>query len=139
VDAKLPKPTPAETEILNVLWDLGPCTVKQVQTRLVAERADDPRPAGYTTILKLMQIMAEKGLLRRIEGAARAHVYVPVIERDMAQRQMVRELVDRLFGGSSTQLVLQALEERPATVEELDEIRRLIKARAQTRAEGDPA
>lgn len=131
MNGKLPKPTPAETEILNVLWDLGSCTVKQVQTRLVAERADDPRPAGYTTILKLMQIMAEKGLLRRIEGDARAHVYIPVIERDTAQRQMVRELVDRLFGGSSTQLVLQALEERPATAEELDEIRRLIKARAE--------
>ncbi len=131
MNGKLPKPTPAETEILNVLWDLGPCTVKQVQARLVEQRAEEPRPSGYTTILKLMQIMAEKGLLGRTEGEGRAHVYIPVIERDAAQRQMVRELVDRLFGGSSTQLVLQALEERPATAEELDEIRRLIKARAE--------
>jgi predicted transcriptional regulator len=123
VNGKLPKPTPAETGILNVLWDLGPGTVKQ--------RAEELRPSGYTTILKLMQIMAEKGLLRRIEGDGRAHVYIPVIERDTAQRQMVRELVDRLFGGSSTQMVLQALEERPASAEELDEIRRLIAARSE--------
>jgi predicted transcriptional regulator len=135
VNGKLPKPTPAETGILNVLWDLGRCTVKQVHARLAEQRAGELRPAGYTTILKLMQIMAEKGLLRRTEGDGRAHLYIPVIERDAAQRQMVRELVDRLFGGSSTQMVLQALEERPATAEELDEIRRLI----QTRPKGGAA
>ena len=131
MNGKLPKPTPAETGILNVLWDLGPGTVKQVHSRLAEQRAEELRPSGYTTILKLMQIMAEKGLLRRIEGDGRAHVYIPVIERDTAQRQMVRELVDRLFGGSSTQMVLQALEERPASAEELDEIRRLIAARSE--------
>jgi predicted transcriptional regulator len=115
VNGKLPKPTPAETGILNVLWDLGPGTVKQVQARLAEKRAEELRPSGYTTILKLMQIMAEKGLLRRIEGEGRAHVYIPVIERDTAQRQMV----------------LQALEERPASAEELDEIRGLIAARSE--------
>jgi len=126
-----PRPTPAETEILNVLWDLGPCTVKQVQTHLADRRTGEPRQAGYTTVLKLMQIMAEKGLLRRVDGDRRAHVYIPVIERDTAQRQMVRELVDRLFGGSPAQMVLQALEERPTSPEELDEIRRLIQARTE--------
>ncbi|MGD0578684.1 MAG: BlaI/MecI/CopY family transcriptional regulator [Bryobacteraceae bacterium] len=135
MNGKLPKPTPAETEILNVLWDQGPCMVKQVQARLAEQRAGEPRPSGYTTILKLMQIMAEKGLLRRVEGEGRAHVYIPVIQRDTAQRQMVRELVDRLFGGSPAQMVLQALEERPATAEELDEIRRLIEARSEGGAE----
>ena len=131
MNGSLPKPTPAETEILNVLWDLGPGTVKQVQTRLADRRKGGQRQAGYTTVLKLMQIMAEKGLLRRVEGDGRAHVYIPVMERDTAQRQMVRELVDRLFGGSPAQMVLQALEERPATPEELEEIRRLIEARSE--------
>ena len=131
MNGKPPRPTPAETEILNVLWDVGPCTVKQVQGHLAGPRTAEPRQAGYTTILKLMQIMAEKGLLRRVDGDGRAHVYIPVIERDTAQRQMVRELVDRLFGGSPAQMVLQALEERPATPEELDEIRRLIQARTK--------
>ena len=131
MNGKPPRPTPAETEILNVLWDVGPCTVKQVQSRMAGPRSGEPRQAGYTTILKLMQIMAEKGLLRRVDGDGRAHVYIPVIERDTAQRQMVRELVDRLFGGSPAQMVLQALEERPATPEELDEIRRMIHARTK--------
>jgi len=136
VNGKLPKPTPAETEILNVLWNLGPCTVKQVQVHLAEQRSGDAKHSGYTTVLKLMQIMAEKGLLRRTEGDGRAHVYTPVIERDAAQRQMVRELVDRLFGGSPAQLVLQALEERPASPEELDEIRRMIAVRTSKQAGG---
>ena len=121
-----PRPTEAELEILNVLWSRGPSTVREVHEEICRHK-----PAQYTTVLKIMQIMAEKGLLRRIEGDGRAHVYIPVIERDTAQRQMVRELVDRLFGGSSTQMVLQALEERPASAEELDEIRRLIAARSE--------
>ena len=120
------RPTEGELAILRVLWRRGPSTVREVHTELNPEQE-----TGYTTVLKLMQIMAEKGLLRRIEGEGRAHVYIPVIERDTAQRQMVRELVDRLFGGSSTQMVLQALEERPASAEELDEIRRLIAARSE--------
>jgi BlaI family penicillinase repressor len=118
------KPTPSETEILNVLWDLGPSTVRQVHDVLTEQR-----PTGYTTILKLMQIMADKGLVRREDGDGRAHIYTPTLERSDAQRQMVRDLVDRIFGGSATQLVLQALEERPASQEELKEIRRLIGKR----------
>jgi predicted transcriptional regulator len=124
VNPTLPKPTPAETEILNVLWDLGPGTVRQVHDVL-----DARHKTGYTTVLKLMQIMTEKGLVRREDGDGRAHIYTPTLERDLAQRQMVRDLVDRIFGGSATQLVLQALEERPASEEELDEIRQLIGKR----------
>ena len=119
-----PKPTPSETEILNVLWDLGPSTVRQVHDVLVEQRE-----TGYTTILKLMQIMAGKGLVRREDGDGRAHIYTPTLERTVAQRQMVRDLVDRIFGGSATQLVLQALEERPASKQDLEEIRRLIGKR----------
>ena len=118
------KPTPAETEILNVLWDLGPSTVRQVHDVL-----DIQRKTGYTTVLKLMQIMADKGLVLREDGGGRAHIYTPALERTVAQRQMVRDLVDRIFGGSATQLVLQALEERPASQEDLKEIRRLIGKR----------
>jgi predicted transcriptional regulator len=118
------KPTPAETEILNVLWDLGPSTVRQVHGVL-----DLQRRTGYTTILKLLQIMADKGLVRREDGDGRAHIYTPALERTVAQRQMVRDLVDRIFGGRATQLVLQALEERPASQEDLQEIRRLIGKR----------
>lgn len=124
MNPSLPKPTPAETEILNVLWDLGAGTVRQVHDVLAAQR-----PTGYTTVLKLMQIMAEKGLVRREDGDSRAHIYTPTLERDLAQRQMVRDLVDRIFGGSATQLVLQALEERPASEEDLAEIRQLIDKR----------
>jgi predicted transcriptional regulator len=122
VPSELPKPTPAETAILNVLWDRGPSTVRQIHDQL------DSR-TGYTTVLKLMQIMADKGLIERLPGEARAHVFAPAIQRDATQRQMVRELVERLFGGSSTRMVLQALEECPATKGELDEIRQLIERR----------
>jgi BlaI family transcriptional regulator, penicillinase repressor len=124
VNPTLPKPTPAETEILNALWDLGPSTVRQVHDVL-----DARHKTGYTTVLKLMQIMTDKGLVRREDGDGRAHIYTPTLERDLAQRQMVRDLVDRIFGGSATQLVLQALEERPASEAELEEIRQLIDKR----------
>jgi len=124
VKSAQPKPTPSETEILNALWNHGPATVRQVHEILHGASAH-----GYTTTLKLMQIMADKGLVRRQDGDGRAHIYTPALERDRAQRQMVRDLVDRLFGGSSTQLVLQALEERPASEDELEEIRRMIARR----------
>ena len=124
MNPELPKPTPAETEILNVLWDLGPSTVRQVHGVISQDHH-----SGYTTVLKFMQIMAEKGLLHREDGDGRAHIYAPAIERATAQRQMVRELVDKLFGGSATQMVLQALEERPASAQDLAEIRELIERR----------
>ena len=115
-----PPPTPAELEILRVLWELGPATVRQVQQEL-----DSRRPTGYTTVLKLLQIMTEKGLVRRDESE-RAHLYFPEVPREQTERQMVGDLVDRAFGGSASRLVMSALSSRRATPEELDRIRRLL-------------
>jgi len=114
------KPTTAELEILNVLWRLGPATVRQVHEELRRKRA-----TGYTTVLKLMQIMTEKGLLKR-DDSARAHLYRPAAGRGRTQRQMVRDLADRLFGGSAAALAIQALSNKPASRQELEEIRRML-------------
>lgn len=103
--------------------------------RQVHDVLTEQRPTGYTTVLKLMQIMSDKGLVCREDGDGRAHIYTPTIERTVAQRQMVRDLVDRIFGGSATQLVLQALEERPASKKDLEQIRRLIGKREKGASE----
>ena len=125
--AKLPpRPTDAELAILRVLWERGPATVREVHESLAGDRA-----TGYTTTLKLMQIMAEKGLVTRDESA-RTHVYEARASRDRTQRQLVNDLIDRAFGGSAAALVLQALSAQPASDEELVEIRRLID-RARTK------
>ena len=116
-----PRPTDAELAILGVLWTQGPSTVRQVHQALA-----DARETGYTTTLKLMQIMAEKGLVARDEST-RTHVYSANASRDATQRQLISDLVDRAFGGSAAQLVLQALSAHPASSEELTEIQRLIK------------
>jgi BlaI family transcriptional regulator, penicillinase repressor len=116
----LPRPTPAELEILRVLWRRGPSTVREVQEALGRERA-----AGYTTVLKLMQIMTDKGLVDRDERA-RAHVYTPRSAETQTQRQLVRDLVDRAFGGSAAKLVVQALSGKRASPEEIARIRRLL-------------
>jgi BlaI family transcriptional regulator, penicillinase repressor len=115
-----PRPTDAELAILRVLWTHGPATVRQVHEALA-----DARETGYTTTLKLMQIMAEKRLVTRDE-TARTHVYEARLARDATQRQLVSDLVDRAFGGSAAALVMQALSQHPATAEELSEIRKLI-------------
>ena len=115
------KATESELEILNVLWTLGSGTVREVHEALAKTK-----PTGYTTTLKLMQIMAEKGLLQRDESQ-RAHVYRPAIVREDAQSSLLRSLMDRLFDGSSAQLVLRALAEKPATAEERRAIRKLIE------------
>ena len=115
----LPKPTPGELEILRVLWSRGPSTVREVQEALGAEET------GYTTALKLMQIMADKGLVARDE-TARAHVYAARVEEGDTQRQLVRELLDRAFGGSAAKLVMQALSGREASAEEIADIRQLL-------------
>lgn len=120
VHAKLPKPTEAELAILQVLWENGPSTVRHVQNVLEATRG-----TGYTTTLKLMQIMLDKGLLRRDESA-RSHVYEAALTRDKTQRQIVRQLLEQLFGGSAQQLVLQALSGRKSTAAELAQIRELL-------------
>lgn len=115
-----PRPTDAELAILQVLWQHGPSTVRQVH-----EKLSGTRETGYTTTLKLMQIMAEKGLVTRDESA-RTHVYHARRSRDATQRQLVSDLLDRAFGGSAAALVMQALSAHPASAEELREIRRLV-------------
>ena len=123
----VPRPTDAELAILRVLWDLGPCTVRRVHEVLSRER-----PAAYTTSLKLLQIMTEKGLVSRDERD-RSHVYHAKLTEEQTQRQLVRDLLDRAFGGSASKLVMQALAARRASAEELSEIRRLIDGRADDR------
>jgi predicted transcriptional regulator len=114
------KPTEAELAILNVLWEQGACTVRQVQNQVQEERG-----TGYTTTLKLMQIMFEKGLLKRDEST-RSHVYTAAITRQKIQKALVTKLVDQLFDGSAQQLIMQALSSRKASLKELAEIRALI-------------
>jgi len=113
------RPTDAELAILQVLWEQGPATVRQVHEALEA------RETGYTTTLKLMQIMAEKGLVTRDESA-RTHVYTAVANRDETQQHLIADLMDRAFGGSAAALVMQALSSQPASAEELAEIEQLI-------------
>ncbi|HUL74449.1 MAG TPA: BlaI/MecI/CopY family transcriptional regulator [Vicinamibacterales bacterium] len=119
--APLPRPTDAELAILRVLWERGPSTVRHVHEALAGSRE-----TGYTTTLKLMQIMAEKGLVTRDESS-RTHVYAARHSQDQTQRQLVADLMDRAFGGRSAALVMQALSAHPATPEELQEIRKLIE------------
>jgi BlaI family penicillinase repressor len=114
------KPTDAELSILRVLWELGPSTVRQVQ-----EALNERRATGYTTVLKLLQIMTEKGLVERDE-TERTHVYQASLTQEQTQRQLVRDLLDRAFGGSAKQLVLQALATKKASAKEMAEIRRLL-------------
>jgi BlaI family transcriptional regulator, penicillinase repressor len=118
-----PRPTDAELAILRVLWQLGPSTVRQVHEALSGDRA-----TAYTTALKMLQIMTEKGLVRRDESD-RTHVYFPRLTEEQTQRQLVRDLLDRAFGGSASKLVMQALATKRASAEELSEIRKLIDGR----------
>lgn len=117
----LPRPTDGELAILRVLWSMGPCTVRQVHEALNLERA-----LGYTTVLRAMQIMLDKGLVERDEEQ-KTHVYRARHSEDHTQRHMVRDLLDRAFGGSSLRLVLQALSEKPLSDSERAEMERLLK------------
>jgi predicted transcriptional regulator len=128
---KIPRPTDAELTILRVLWELGPSTVRQVHEVLSRERT-----MAYTTALKLLQIMSEKGLVRR-DQTERTHVYHTRLSEEQTQRQLIRDLLDRAFGGSSSKLVMQALATRRASAEELGEIRRLIEGRKEKEQETD--
>ena len=127
-----PRPTDAELAILRVLWERGPSTVRQVHEVLVARVGQ----TAYTTALKLLQIMTEKGLVRR-DDTDRTHVFAPRLSEEQTQRQLVRDLLDRAFGGSASKLVMQALNARRATPEELGEIRKLIEARREARDDRD--
>jgi BlaI family transcriptional regulator, penicillinase repressor len=115
-----PKPTDAELAILRVLWRLKSATVRQVQEALNQERE-----TGYTTVLKLMQIMHEKQLLTRDESE-RTHVYKAALTEEQTQRQLVDHLLERAFGGSARQLVMQVLSSRKASSKELAQIRGLL-------------
>jgi len=115
------RPTDAELAILRVLWAEGPSTVRRVAEVL-------GRDTGYTTALKLLQIMTEKGLVVRDESS-RTHIYAAASTEDQTQRQLVTDLLDRAFGGSAAKMVLQALAASRTSPEELDEIRKLIAKR----------
>lgn len=114
------KPTESELEILRVLWDRGEATVRDVH-----EELSKTKDAGYTTTLKLMQIMHEKGMVKRDESS-KTHKYSPLITREKTQKQFMGKMIDTLFQGSSTQLVMQALGNHKTSKEELDEIQKLI-------------
>jgi predicted transcriptional regulator len=116
----LPKPTDSELAILAVLWRLGPSTVREVHTELCLQQE-----SGYTTVLKMLQIMTEKGLVKRNEDD-RSHVYRPACSQNEVQKQLVGHLLDRAFDGSAQKLVMQALASKKSSPDELAEIRRLL-------------
>jgi len=114
------QPTNAELEILRVLWQRGSCTVREVHQLL-----DRSTPVGYTTVLKLLQIMTEKGLVTR-DASTRSHRYAAATAQDAAQRRMIVDLAERAFGGSTVLLVLYALSTTPATTQGLANVRQLL-------------
>lgn len=116
------KPTDAELEILHVLWANGPSTVRQVH-----EQLSQNREIGYTTALKLMQIMVDKGLLSRIEDS-RSHTYSAAVSEEDTQRGLVDRFVETAFRGSASKLVMQVLGQHKTSPEELDEIKKLLSS-----------
>lgn len=114
------KPTESELEILQVLWKKTTATVRDVHEELAKHK-----DVGYTTTLKLMQIMHEKGIVKR-DASLRTHVYQSAVNRENTQKRLLNKMIDNLFGGSTTQLVLQALGENKATPEEIEKIQRLL-------------
>jgi predicted transcriptional regulator len=118
--SSIPRPTDAELSILRVLWARGASTVRDVHDVVLKDR-----PLAYTTTLKLLQIMTEKGLTTR-EEIGQQHLYRAKQSEQVTQRRLVRDLLDRAFGGSTSRLVMQALATKKASREELDDIRRLL-------------
>jgi len=118
--SKLPKPTEAELTILRVIWRRGASTVREVWQEISREQN-----SGYTTVLKIMQIMAEKGLVKRDESE-RSHIYVASLTEEQTQRQVMGHVLERVFSGSAHKLVMQALASKKATPAELAEIRKLL-------------
>jgi len=114
------KPTESELEILQVLWERGTATVREVHEELSVYK-----DSGYTTTLKLMQIMFEKGLVKR-DDSNKTHVYSPNVSKEKTQQQMVGKMVIALFGGSASQLVMQALGSSQPSKQELEEIQKLL-------------
>jgi BlaI family transcriptional regulator, penicillinase repressor len=124
----IPRPTEAELELLQILWQKQPATVRDIYDTLNQEK-----PSGYTTVLKLLQIMTTKGLVVRDE-AARAHVYRAAFTQDAMQSRLLSDLSNRLFAGSAAQLALHALSMEPASEDELAEIRALLDLRRSAAA-----
>jgi predicted transcriptional regulator len=129
----LGRPTDAELAILRILWDRGACTVRQVHDLLAP-----PQPIGYTTVLKTMQIMFDKGLLERDE-AQRAHLYTARVTEEQTQQGLVRDLLDRAFSGSAARMAMQALSTRQASPEEIEEIKRLLEEMSEQAEPSNPA
>ncbi len=120
-NSNIPKTTDSELEILEILWENGSATVRQVNEKLESKG----RNVGYTTTLKMMQIMTEKGLLER-EMEGRLHIYRPLIQAGAARNALIDKIVNAAFGGSAMKMVLQALGNHKATPEELKEIKAMI-------------
>jgi BlaI family penicillinase repressor len=114
------KPTESELEILQVLWDRGVASVRDVHEELLKTKE-----AGYTTTLKLMQIMHEKGLVKR-DDSIKTHIYQAAVSKEKTQKHLLGKMIDTLFGGSPTQLVMQALGNHKASDVELEEIQKLL-------------
>jgi len=117
---KSSRPTDRELTILSILWDKGPSTVRDVN-----ETMNEDENTGYTTTLKLMQIMAEKGLVRRDDSQFK-HVYRPALSEEKAQKQLVGDLLDRAFSGSAEKLVMRALSAKKVSAKELASIRKML-------------
>ena len=122
----MPRPTQAELELLQILWAKQSATVREIYDALNLER-----PSGYTTVLKLLQIMTVKGLVARDE-ASRAHIYRATLPQEAMQSEMLKDLSIRLFSGSAAQLAMHALTMEPASADELEEIRALIERKRST-------
>ena len=114
------KPTESELEILKILWNKEKATVREVH-----EELSKNKESGYTTTLKLLQIMFEKGLVTR-DDSNKTHIYQPAVTRQKTQKQFLDKMINTLFAGSSTQLVLQALGNQKASKDELDEIQKYL-------------
>ncbi len=114
------KPTESELEILAILWERGASTVREIH-----EILEQQKEAGYTTTLKLMQIMHEKGLVTR-DASAKTHIYEAAVDRELTQRQLLNKMIDTVFKGSASQLVMQALGHHHSSPEELDMIRQYL-------------
>jgi predicted transcriptional regulator len=121
----LPKPTEVELELLRALWEKGSASV-----RVLHEVVSRQRPLGYTSVLKTLQIMTEKGLVERTE-AGKAHIYHAAASQEETQNQLLRDLSERLFSGSAAQLAMHALSMQPASEEELEEIRKIIRQKRE--------
>ena len=114
------KPTESELEILQIMWEKGECTVRDVH-----EILEKNKDAGYTTTLKLMQIMHEKGLVSR-DTSSKTHIYKPLVNQQKTQQHLVNKMIDNVFNGSAARLVMQALGNHSASKDEIDSIKKYL-------------